>query len=127
MGRIARLAAAAAAATAVVASAASLNGLSAATLQSGGEPVASCDTSFGIGYTVDSSLVTKATVTGIADPACEGGSIKITLTDGGSAVGTGSGTVPTDGDSTDNQVTLTVAEQPDKSTVDDARISIVGP
>ncbi|HEY9379056.1 MAG TPA: hypothetical protein VIQ02_18415, partial [Jiangellaceae bacterium] len=66
---------------------------------------------------------------GIADPGCEGGSMKLTLTDaaGVSIASAGPGTVPTDGDTLDNSLALSTSAQPSAGAVAGIRIAIEGP
>ena len=122
-------AAAVTAACASVALAATL-GVSTTDVGSGNASIAACDTNgFTETYTTSGGLVTAVTVSGIADPGCEGGSLKLTLTDaaGASIASAGPGTVPTDGDTVDNSLTLSTSPQPSSSAVAGIRISIEGP
>ena len=122
----------AAAVTAVCASvavAASL-GVSTTDVGSGNASIVVCDTNgFTETYTTVRGLVTAVTVSGIADPGCEGGSLKLTLTNasGVSIASAGPGTVPTDGDTLDDSLTLSTSAQPSSSTVAGIRIAIEGP
>ena len=128
----ARIFISAAAVTAVCASvalAASL-GVSSTDVGSGDASIVACDSNgFTETYTTSRGLVTAVTVGGIADPGCEGGSLKLTLTNtsGVSIASAGPGTVPTDGDALDNSLTLSTSAQPSASAVAGIRIAIEGP
>ena len=121
---------AAAVATAGYAAAASLGSLSSAQLGAGNASVTACDTDgVSTDFTIATDKVSQVTVSGIADPGCEGAALSLTLTD---AAGSGLGAVsnqlvPTDGDTTDNSMTVDVTPQPDASLVTDVHIVIVGP
>lgn len=82
-----------------------------------------------VSYTTASGAVTAVTVSGIADPGCEGGQLSLTLADaGGAPVGSGGPqVVPTDGDTSDNAMTVTVNPQPAASVVTAAHAVITGP
>ena len=112
-----------------MASAASLGGVTTPALGAGSASVARCDTAFTISYGVENGLVDTVTVSGIADPACEGGAMSVTLVNAsGSSIGTGGPTtVPTDGDTSNNSVTLTVAAQPSAGAVAAVEVLVVGP
>lgn len=117
-------------ATAGYAAAASLGSLSSASLGAGNGSVAACDTD-GVttSYTVTGGNVTDVIVDGIADPGCEGAKLSLTLTDsGGAGIGSASSvTVPSDGDTVDNSMTVPVSPQPSASSVTNIHIAIVGP
>jgi hypothetical protein len=105
-------------------------GLTSAALGAGEASVSRCDTDgFTITYTVTVSLITSVTVAGLADPGCEGGSLTVTLTDSsGASVGSGGPTtVPTDGDTSPNSMTLSVAPTPVETTVVGIHASLDGP
>jgi len=127
-----RILASATAVTAVCASvalAASL-GVGTTNVSSGNASIIACDPDgFTETYTTSSGLVSSVTVSGIADPGCEGGSLKLTLTDasGVSISSAGPEAVPTDGDTLDDSLTLTTSPQPSASTVAGIRIAIEGP
>lgn len=120
---------AAAVATAGYAAAASLGSLGSESLGAGNGTVVGCDTD-GVTteYTVATGNVTDVVVSGIADPGCEGASLSLTLTDSdGAAIGSASSqVVPTDGDTTDNSMTVPVSPQPDATLVTNIHIVIVG-
>ncbi len=122
-------AAAVAAASVSVALAAGL-GISTTDVGAGTTPVAACDTNgFTVSFTTSRGNVTAVTVGGIADPACEGGSLAVTVTNsaGSSIAMAGPTTVPTDGDATDNSMTLTTAPQPGAAQVAGYHVSNTGP
>jgi hypothetical protein len=122
-------AAVATAASASVALAAAL-GVSTTKVGSGDTAIIACDTDgFTETYTTSGGVVTAVTVSGIADPGCEGGSLQLTLTNaaGDSIASAGPTTVPTDGDTSDNSMTLSNSPQPSSSAVAGIHISIVGP
>lgn len=101
-----------------------------ASMGAGNAGVPDCDSNgFTPTYTVSSGRVTAVTVSAIADPACEGGAISLTLTNS-SNVSIGSGgpvSVPTDGDTADNSATVSVSPQAQAPQVVNIHISIVGP
>ena len=111
----------------VNASAASLS-LASGNLHAGNAAVQSCDSSFTPTYTLSNGTVTSVTVGGIADPACEGGQLSLTLLSGSTPVGSGGPvTVPTDADTVDNSVVVPVSPQPAAPSVNAVRIVVVGP
>ena len=79
-------------------------------------------------YTTSRGKVTAVTIGGIADPACEGGTVRVTVTDssGASLTSAGPQVVPTDGDTADNSVTLTTSSQPSASQVAGIHVAIEG-
>jgi len=112
-----------------LASATALGGLSGG-VAAGDAPITACDpTGFSVSYTSVGGDVTAVTVAGIADPACEGADLSVTLTDmGGSEIANGGpATIPTDGDSVDNAVTLPVSPNPVAEQVSAYHASVVGP
>lgn len=122
--------AAAVVAALVGAAAASLGGLTSARLGAGDATVAACDSNgMTISYAVSSNVVTAATVGGIADPGCEGGALTVILKNstGASVASSAATTVPTDADTADDSVTVSVSPQPDASIVAGVSIQIVGP
>ena len=88
--------------------------------------VAACDgDGVAIGYTTSSGSVTGVTVTGIADPGCEGEAIEARVLDGtGTSIASGSSTVAADGDSSDNSATISVAPAADADLVGGTRVRI---
>ena len=73
--------------------------------------------------------MTSVAIGGIADPACEGGALSVTLTDasGNSVASGGPVTVPTDGDATDNSVSVSLSPQTAAENVASLHVSVVGP
>jgi hypothetical protein len=89
-----------------------------------------CDANgFTHSYTTSRGNVTAVTIGGIADPACEGGSMKVTLTNaaGMSIASAGPLTVPADGDTSDDSVTLPTSPQSPASQVSGIEIDVEGP
>ncbi len=99
-------------------------------IAAGNTPVVVCDTDgFTHSYTTSRGNVTAVTIAGIADPACEGGTARSTLTNsaGASIAAGGPQTVPSDGDVLDNSVTLTTSPQPAAGQVAGIHIVVEGP
>lgn len=96
----------------------------------GDASVLPCDPNgFTHGYTTSRGLVTAVTVGGLADPACEGGSVRASVTDasGASLASAGPQAIPVDGDTADNAVTLATSPQPGASLVAGIHIVVEGP
>ena len=106
-----------------------LGGLGAGKLGARGATVAACDTNgFTVSYTTSGLNVASATIGGIADPGCEGGQLSVTLANDPTGVGgAGPVVVPTDADTSDNSVTLSLSPLPTASQVSRVHVSIVGP
>ena len=121
--------AAATALPATFASAASLGGLPTSSLGAGGAPIARCDSGFQVGHTTSGGNVVAVTVSDIADPACEGGELSVTLTDAaGSVLASGGPTaIAADGDALPNTVVVALTPAPTAEQVADAHLSVVGP
>ncbi len=122
-------AAAISAASACIAAAASF-GITTKKVGSGDTPVPHCDANgFSHTFTTSRGLVTAVTVGGIADPACEGGNLSLTLTNtAGDSIGMGGPqTVPTDGDTADNSVNVATSPQPLASLLAGIHVYIEGP
>jgi hypothetical protein len=114
--------------TAAVAFAAGLGPVTQSSVGNGGASVVACDTDgFTISYTTSAGNVTQATIGGIKEPNCAGGSLSLTLTDsGGASIGSGSPvTVPSMADPGSVAVPLSV--QPFAGNVAGFRVVIVGP
>jgi hypothetical protein len=111
----------------VVAAAASL-GLTTTDLGAGSATVAACDSGFTYAYTTQSGRVTAVTVGGIADPECSGGELSLTLTNGsGARLGSGTtATVPSDGDTADDSLNISIPSNPDAELVAGIRVAITG-
>ncbi len=117
------------AASASVALAASV-GLSTPTLGTGQIAVVACETNgFTLGYTTSRGNVTALTVGAIADPACEGGTISVTVTDaaGASIATAGPQLLATDAGTVDNTIVLPTSPQPAAALVAGYHVSITGP
>jgi hypothetical protein len=111
-----------------VAFAATLGPLTPSSVGSTSGNVNACDPDgFSISYTTSSGNVTQATIGGIKEPACAGGSLSLTLTDAsGASIGSGSPvTVPSLSDPGSVAVPLTV--QPYAGNVAGYKVVIVGP
>jgi hypothetical protein len=116
-------------ASACVAGAASF-GLTTTASGAGDTPVPHCDPDgFTYVYTTSRGNVTAVTVGGIADPACEGGSLSLTLTNslGDGVASGGPQVVPSDGDAADNSLTVATSPQPLASLVTGIHVYIAGP
>jgi hypothetical protein len=116
--------------TLVFAAAATLGGISGTSLGAGSASVAACDgNGFTATYTVTSGNVTAVTISGIADPGCEGGQLSVTLTNSGgtSIASAGPVAVPTDGDALDNSMTLPVSPVPPAAQVTGIHVVVEGP
>jgi hypothetical protein len=111
----------------VVAAAASL-GLTTQDLAAGSAPVTACDNGFTYAYTTVGGNVTAVTVGGIADPECSGGEFSLTLTNAsGARLGSGGpATVPSDGDTADDSLNVSIAALPDADLVAGVRVAIAG-
>jgi hypothetical protein len=102
-------------------------GIIAKTLGAGAGGVTACDSTFGETYTTVSGNVTAVSVTGIADPSCEGGLLTVRLTGPGVDAGSSSTTIATDDDTADNSATVSFGSPPDGDLVNTVAISITGP
>ena len=105
-------------------------GVTTTKLGGGNTPVVACDgNGFTVSFTTSHGNVTAVTVGGIADPACEGGALAVTVTNvaGASIASGGPQTIPTDGDTADNTVTLATSPQPGASQVAAYNVSVTGP
>ena len=121
-----------AAAAAVSASVALAAGFGVVTtkLGAGDTPVVACDTNgFTLTFSTSRGNLTAVTVGGIADPACEGGTLAVTVTSAaGASIATGGPqAIPTDGDTTDNSVTVATSGSPGATQVAGYHVSIAGP
>ena len=105
-------------------------GLSSGRLGAGDAVVSACDTNgFTVSYTTSGGNVASVGVSGIADPGCEGGRLSVTLANAsGTAVGSGGPqTVATDGDTTDNSMTIALSPTPAASVVARVHVVVTGP
>ena len=116
--------------TASLASAAALGGISNDRVSAGNVAIAACDLNgFSVSYTTVGGNVTAATVADIADPGCEGGDLSITITNGaGDSIASGGPiSIPTDGDTSPNSLTVSVSPQPAAEQVAGVHVAVVGP
>ncbi|MGH3006810.1 MAG: hypothetical protein ACRDOS_13125 [Gaiellaceae bacterium] len=116
--------------TAGLASAAALGGISSDHVSAGNAAIAACDgNGFSVSYTTVGGNVTAATVADIADPDCEGGNVSITITDsaGDGIASGGPSSIPTDGDTSPNSLTVSVSPQPAAEQVAGVHVAVVGP
>jgi hypothetical protein len=110
------------------ASAATLGGLADGGIGAGSATVAGCDANgFSVSYATSGGNVSSATVSGIADPGCEGGALSLTVANGATSVGSGSATVPTDAGTVDNSVTVPLSPQPPAAQVNQVHVAVAGP
>ncbi len=117
-------------ASSAFASASSLGGMSSGSLSAGDAAIPACDTTgVTVTYTTSGGDVTAVTVGGLADPGCEGGALSLTLTNAaGDSIASGDPqAIPTDGDTADNSLTLSVSPNPAAENVAGYHVSIVGP
>ncbi len=114
----------------VVGSATSLGGLVSPHLGAGGAVVTGCDAD-GIttSYATTAGMVTEVTVGGLADPACEGAALSLTLAGAGNAgIGTsGPTTIPPDAGTIDNSVLMPISAQPNAAAVVGVHVIVEGP
>jgi hypothetical protein len=118
------------AATPICAAAAASLGLgTSAALGSGGAPVARCDDNgVAVAYTTVGGNVVSVTVSGIADPGCEGAALSLQiLNSSGTSIASGSATVAADGDAADNSESVTVSPRPAAEAPTVVHVSLVGP
>jgi hypothetical protein len=116
--------------SASLASAAALGGVSSGRVGAGDAAIAACDANgFTVSYTTVGGNVTAATVADIADPGCEGGDLSVTVTNGaGDSIASGGpSSIPTDGDTSPNSLTLSVSPQPMAEQVAGVHVAVVGP
>lgn len=104
----------------VVPAAASMLGGDGGRLLAVGETsVAECDDAQTARYATESGQVTAVTIGGIADPACAGGRLSVTLTAGGTSVASGGPVaIPPDADEDDDAVTVAVTPEAVAAQVD---------
>lgn len=110
--------------------AATLGGINARRLGAGASVVASCDTNgVTLSYTYTGALVSAVTVAGLADPACEGAQLSVTLANSAkTSIGAaGPTTIPTDAGTVDNSVTLNLNPDPTPSAVASIHVLVNGP
>jgi hypothetical protein len=105
-----------------LASAAALQGVTSEPVGSGSAPVSACDADVTVSYTTSGGNLTSVAVGGIA-PACDGGSLQVTVVDGSRASVASGGPVTVSG-STAN---VSVSPSPAGATPAGVDVSIVGP
>lgn len=109
----------------VPAAATMLGGDSGRLLADGHARVRECDDALTVRYETSGGEVTAVEVGGIADPACSGGRLFVTLTAGGDGVASGGPVeVPPDADGDDDTVTVPVSGGARASAVDRADVLI---
>jgi hypothetical protein len=111
-------------------SAASLGTVSSTLVGAGSASVPRCDPDgFTISYTTSGGAVTSVTIGAVADPGCEGGRLSVTLVDsaGASIASGGPVTVPTDGDTSSNAVSVSVSPNPAADKVAAYHAVVAGP
>jgi hypothetical protein len=116
--------------SASLASAAALGGITTDRVAAGNAAIAACDANgFTVTYTTVGGNVTAATVADIADPGCEGGDLSVTVTNsaGDSIASGGPSSIPTDGDTSPNSLTVSVSPQPAAEQVAGVHVAVVGP
>jgi hypothetical protein len=88
-------------------------------LLTGNDVVVECDAVQAVDYATSGGQITSVTVTGIADPQCSGGRLSVALTALSDGVAEGGPvTVPSDGDTLDDSVTVPVSPAASASAVD---------
>lgn len=127
-GRVLLAALPAVAVVATFASAASLGGLDPQLLAAGDGPIPRCDSAFTIQHATSGGNVVEVGVGDVAD-ACEGGELRLTLTNGAGTVVASGGpaSIPTDGDALPASVVVSVTPTPAAENVANAHVSVVGP
>ncbi len=111
------------------ASAAALGGISGG-VAAGEAPITACDPDgFALHYATQGGNVQSVTVSGIADPGCEGGDLSVTLTNsGGDSISSGGpAAIGVDADTADNSVNVDVSPKPAAEQVKGYHVSVVGP
>ncbi len=110
--------------------AAALTTVAGGAVGSGSAVIGACDEDgFGASFTTAGGAVTAVTVTGIADPGCEGGTLRIAVVDG-SGVSIGSGgpeSVAADGDVADNTAIVPIVGLPAAASAQRVQIVVEGP
>lgn len=115
-------------AAAAVPAAATMLGAGSGAVAAGRAAVTECDDAQTVTYQTQDGLVTSVTIGAIADPACSGGRLSVTLTAAGVGVASGGPvTVPSDPDSDDDSVTVTVTPGTAAAEVDRTDVLIEDP
>jgi hypothetical protein len=106
-----------------LAAASALQGVSSARVGNGSTPVPACDTDgFTVTYTTTGGNLTSVAIGGIA-PACNGGSLKVTVVDGSRTSVASGGPVTVSGSS----ASVSVSPNPAGATPAGVDVSITGP
>lgn len=116
-------------ASSCLASASALGGISGG-VGAGDAPITGCDADgFSVAYATQGGNVESVTVSGIADPGCEGGALSVTVTNsaGDSIASGGPGAIGVDGDTANNSATVAVSPNPPAEQVSGHHVSVVGP
>jgi hypothetical protein len=116
----------AAAAVATPFAAAALTTVVGGPVGTGSAVVAACDPDgFGVSFTTAGGSVTAVTITGIADPGCDGGVLRVeVLDDSGASIGSG-GPVTVAADPNTSDATVEVAPAPVPLAASARRVQIV--
>lgn len=116
-------------ATVVPAAAASLGGLAPDHVTGGQAVVGSCDDAVTVSYSTQGGNLSSVTVSDIADPGCEGGSLELQALDSSGATISAAEPAPVaaDADTAENAVTLSLSPQPSAEQVSATAVSISGP
>ena len=115
--------------SAVFASAAELGGISGGVV-AGDSAIPACDSDgVTLAYQTSGGNVTAVTVSGLADPGCEGGELSVALSSqsGDGVASAGPHVIAADAGTADNTATVAVAPNPAAETVSGYHVAIVGP
>ncbi len=114
---------------AVAGMAASLDVSSAGSLGAGSASIPSCDDTVDISYKLDETKVTHVIVAGIADPACVGANLSLTLvdTDGNALVSTSPVRVQLGAGNGSTAVTVELSSPVDVAAVSNVHVMLEGP
>lgn len=118
------------AAAAIPFAAAALTAVAGGAIGAGSSTVGSCDADgFGATYVTSGLTVTAVTVSGIADPGCDGGILRVRVTDatGESIAAGGPRTIAADADTLDNTEAVSVTPQPVVTSAMRIKIVVEGP
>jgi len=110
--------------------AAALTTVAGGAIGSGNAVITACDEDgFGASFTTSDGAVTAVTVTGIADPGCEGGALRVALVDGsGASIGSGGpAMIAADEDTVDAAMTVPVPGLPAAARAQRVQIVVEGP
>lgn len=98
-------------------------------LGAGSTTVAPCDTGgVTLTWATTGGKVSGVTVSGLADPGCDGARVELAATAAGARIASATpATVAADGDAADAEVTLAVPGLPAATLIDGARVLVSGP